>query len=147
MKKVIPPILFLICILLMLALTLLMPEYRFIKSPINYLGVAPIIIGIAISIRTSRLFDKLNTEIHTFKRPKHLVETDLFRFSRNPIYLGFTIALLGVCCLSANLVALSGVLIFFLISNFWYIPYEEKNMEKEFGDQYKSYKSRIRRWI
>lgn len=84
---------------------------------------------------------------NTFKKPRKFVDSGLFSISRNPIYLGFTIALIGVAVLIGNLVSLIGVFIFFFITNSWYIPYEEENMEKEFGNDYKIYKSKVRRWI
>jgi len=147
MKKLIPPVLFILCVLLIVGLKYLTPEQTLLKPPVTYAGIILIITGLAITIQIRKLFDKVNTEIHTFKKPRQLVQNGLFKFSRNPIYLGFTISLIGVWLLTGNLVALSGVLIFFLISNLWYIPYEEKIMEKEFGKEYKIYKSKVRRWI
>ncbi|MDF3029106.1 MAG: Isoprenylcysteine carboxyl methyltransferase family protein [Fluviicola sp.] len=89
-----------------------------------------------------------NTEIHTFKTPQKLVTHGLFKYSRNPIYLGFVIALFGVwILLSGNLFSLFGVMFFFLIANFGYIPYEEKQMETIFGQEYLAYKNKVRRWI
>jgi len=147
MKTVIPPILFLLCILIIIGLRFLMPEQTFIKPPVTYSGVILIIAGFSITGRIRKSFDSVNTEIHTFKKPKKLVTDGLFKVSRNPIYLGFTISLIGVWLLAGNLVGLIGVLVFFLAANFWYIPYEEKVMEREFGDEYTVYKSRVRRWL
>lgn len=147
MKKVIPPVLFILCVLLIVGLKFLMPEQTFLKPPYTYAGIILIIVGLVITIQIRKLFTKVNTEIHTFKKPRQLVEKGFFEFSRNPIYLGFTISLFGVWILTGNSIGLIGILIFFLISNFGYIPYEEKVMEKEFGDEYKLYKSKVRRWI
>jgi len=147
MKKVIPPVLFILCVLLLVGLKFLIPEQIFLKPPFTNTGIILIIAGLAITIRIRIFFDKVNTEIHTFKKPRQLVQSGFFKFSRNPIYLGFTISLIGVWILTGNLIGLIGVLIFFLTSNFWYIPYEEKIMAKEFGDEYKLYKSKVRRWI
>ncbi|NMH87358.1 methyltransferase family protein [Flavivirga algicola] len=147
MKKVIPPVLFILCVLLIVGLNFLLPEQTILKPPFSYVGIILIIAGLAIMSQIKKLFDKVNTEIHTFKKPRQLVKKGLFKFSRNPIYLGFTISLIGVWVLTGNLIGLIGILIFFLISNFWYIPYEERSMEKEFGYEYKLYKSKVRRWI
>ena len=89
----------------------------------------------------------METEINTFKPPKRLVTDGLFRYSRNPIYLGFTLALLGWAIVLGNLAALDGVLLFFLAAHFWYIPFEEKAMKKEFGTVYEQYKKQVRRWL
>lgn len=147
MKKVIPPILFILCIAVMIGLNIFVPEQKYLEPPYTYLGILLIIIGLVMAIRIRKIFDQIGTEIDTFKRPRKLVKSGLFRISRNPIYLGFTISLIGIWLLIGNLVSLIGIVIFFLISNIWYIPYEEKNMEKEFGNDYKVYKSKVRRWI
>lgn len=147
MKKVIPPVLFILCMLLIIGLNFLKPENRFLQPPVSYTGVILIIVGLVVTVRIRRLFDRMDTEIHTFKKPKQLVQNGLFKISRNPIYLGFTIALIGIWILTGNVIGLIGVLSFFLISNFWYIPYEERVMEQEFGEEYKLYKSKVRRWI
>lgn len=147
MKTIIPPVLFILCIITMIGIKYLTPEQTFLSPPFNYAGIILIVAGLFFTIQVRKSFDKLNTEIHTFKRPRKLVIDGLFNLSRNPIYLGFTIALIGVWLLTGNLLAIIGVLVFFLTTNFWYIPYEEKVMEREFGDQYLAYKSKVRRWI
>ncbi|MCG8328981.1 MAG: isoprenylcysteine carboxylmethyltransferase family protein [Chitinophagales bacterium] len=147
MKKVIPPVLFLFCTLLIVGLSFLKLDNISIQLPTSYTGIILTIAGLVITIRIQKLFKRIDTEIHTFKKPRQLIQNGLFKISRNPIYLGFTISLTGVWILTANLYGFIGVLIFFLFSNFWYIPYEEKMMEKEFGNDYKLYKSKVRRWI
>lgn len=94
-----------------------------------------------------RKFNALATEIHTFKRPKKLVTEGLFRYSRNPIYLGFTLALLGAATVLGNGVAYTSAGLFFFTAHFWYIPFEEKNMAAEFGTAYLEYKKKVRRWV
>lgn len=147
MKVVIPPVLFVLCTLLIVASKFLSPGHVVLSPPFSYMGFILIIMGLVVAIRIKKLFDKVDTEIHTFKIPRQLVKDGLFRFSRNPIYLGFTTSLVGIWLLIGNFIGLTGVIVFFLISNFWYIPYEEKAMEKEFGDEYRLYKSKVRRWI
>lgn len=147
MKKIIPPFLFLSCILLMIGLNVLLPTQQYLHAPFTYLGVLLIIIGLIMAFYIKNMFKQIDTEIDTFKKPRKFVDSGLFSISRNPIYLGFTIALIGVAVLIGNLVSLIGVFIFFFITNSWYIPYEEENMEKEFGNDYKIYKSKVRRWI
>lgn len=96
MKKIIPPFLFFICILFMVTIRNLIVIKKIIPNPINYAGITLIIIGILITIIVRKGFEKIDTEIHTFKNPRKLVTKGLFKFSRNPIYLGFTISLIGV---------------------------------------------------
>jgi protein-S-isoprenylcysteine O-methyltransferase Ste14 len=76
-----------------------------------------------------------------------MVTNGLFKFNRNPIYLGFLISLLRVWVLLGTVFPIIGCLLFILITNFWYISCEEKEMEKQFGAEYREYKSRVDRWI
>lgn len=147
MKKLIPPFLFLICILFMVTIRNLIVIKEIIPNPINYIGIALIIIGILITIVVRKRLEKANTEIHTFKNPKKLVRDGFFKYSRNPIYVGFTISLIGFWSLLGTILPFIGVLIFIIVTNNYYIPYEEEIMEKVFGKEYKKYKSKVRRWI
>jgi protein-S-isoprenylcysteine O-methyltransferase Ste14 len=55
--------------------------------------------------------------------------------------------LLGFAALFGTWVSFIFPLVFLMVANFWYIPVEEKNMAKVFGDDYLTYRSKVRRWI
>lgn len=143
----IPPLLFLLCLLAMVGLTMTFTQFTFLPTPWNYTGFFLFFGGIAMVGTGLRKFNALATEIHTFKRPKKLVTEGLFRYSRNPIYLGFTLALLGAATVLGNGVAFTSAGLFFFTAHFWYIPFEEKNMAAEFGTAYLEYKKKVRRWV
>ncbi|MCE7998492.1 MAG: isoprenylcysteine carboxylmethyltransferase family protein [Rhodobiaceae bacterium] len=145
MQKIIPPILVAICILMMVALHIIFPITSIVDQPL--LAGAVGLTGLFFILSSARLFSKIDTEIHTFQKPRKLVTSGLFRFSRNPIYLGFFLLLLGVAIGLGSLAPFLMVTLFFVAANFWYIPFEEKNMEETFGSDYLEYKKRTRRWI
>jgi protein-S-isoprenylcysteine O-methyltransferase Ste14 len=147
MQKIIPPFLLLISALVMTILHSIVPYQVVIFTPFNYLGIALIILGLTIAKKVGNSFSKIDTEIHTFKKPRQLVTAGLFQYSRNPIYLGFVIALIGLNIVLGSLTPFIIVLIFIFLTNYWYIPFEEKNMNKQFGQDYENYKKRVRRWI
>ncbi|WP_103068028.1 methyltransferase family protein [Aquimarina sediminis] len=147
MKKLIPPILFLICIAAMIFIKNLIIIQEIIPRPFNYIGILFILTGLIMTIKVRKQFDKSHTEIHTFKKPRKLITNGLFKVSRNPIYLGFTISLLGVWVFLGTLLPVVGFLFFILVTNNYYIPFEEDSMERIFGTEYKNYKSKVRRWI
>ena len=70
-----------------------------------------------------------------------------FRFSRNPMYLGMLLIILGAAVKAGFAEGFAFAFVFFLVANFWYIPFEEKNMEDMFGDTFEDYKKTVRRWI
>jgi len=95
MKKILPPALFLICIVIMIGLWWLFPITKFLKFPINLIGILLFLLGIGIAKHGSDVFEKKGTNIETFDDPDILISDGLFKISRNPMYLGFLIALLG----------------------------------------------------
>ena len=116
--KLLPPFLFLFCSLLILGLNLAFPALSLHLSPWNYIGFFFLFGGLYMVRNIQRKFKQIATEINTFKQPNHLVDDGLFRYSRNPIYLGFTLSLFGLALLTANLAAFDVVFFFFLSSYF-----------------------------
>ena len=147
MKKIIPPVLFVICIVVMVGLWLVFPIMQFVTFPISLVGILPLVAGLGIAKRGSDIFEKTGTNIETFDNPDILVTDGLYRISRNPMYLGFLVALLGVAVVLGNFSSLLVAVGFFVITDRWYIKFEEKAMAKTFGDRYAEYKAKTRRWL
>jgi protein-S-isoprenylcysteine O-methyltransferase Ste14 len=146
-KRFLPPTLFYLCIVAMVALAWLWPITVVIGSPIRLIGVVPLFVGLGISIWGSRKFDVVGTNIKTFDEPDVLVTDGLFRISRNPMYLGFALALSGVWIALGAVSPLLGVLVFVLVTDRWYIRFEERILDETFGEAFREYRSRTRRWI
>lgn len=145
MQKLLPPALVAICILVMIVLHLLLPLGVLMDRPLLAGIVA--IIGAGFTLSGARLFSRIGTNIKTFNKPDHLVTSGLFRFTRNPMYLGFLVLLLGIAIGLGTATPFVVVIAFFVITNLWYIPFEERKMEETFGADYRTYKARVRRWI
>lgn len=145
MQKLLPPVLVAILLILMLALHAWVP--LLIIGGNTYVAAALGLLGLALLIGGSSTFARIGTNIKTFNDPNKIVTSGLFRFSRNPMYLGFTLLLFGVATWLGSLVAYLLALSFFIIANLWYIPFEERKMEEVFGEEYRNYKSQTRRWI
>ncbi|MGF1541780.1 MAG: methyltransferase family protein [Pleurocapsa sp.] len=96
LQKVLPPIWFLLAIILMAGLHLWLPVQRLFLFPINYLGVVAIATGIGMVLFCAYLFRQKNTTIKPFQESSYLVSEGIFNYSRNPIYLGMIITLIGV---------------------------------------------------
>ena len=76
-----------------------------------------------------------------------LVCTGIYKYSRNPMYLGMALLLLAWAIYLASVWALLGVMAYVLyITRFQIIP-EERVMEKLFGQEYLAYKAKVRRWL
>jgi protein-S-isoprenylcysteine O-methyltransferase Ste14 len=79
--------------------------------------------------------------------PTSLVTGGPFRVTRNPMYLGMALILAGIALWRGDPVLLTAPVAFVLIINTIRIPKEERQMEQLFGDQYRLYKKKVRRWV
>jgi len=84
---------------------------------------------------------------HRFEASARLIEDDVFARSRNPMYLGMIVMLLGTAMAVHNFAAFAAPLYFFVVIDRVFAPYEEGKMEKEIGPSYLTYKARVRRWL
>ena len=147
MKQIIPPMLFFICIGAMALLWAFAPWHELLAYPVNLFGIPLTLLGLGLAMRGSKVFEKVGTNIQTFEKPDVLITDGLFKISRNPMYLGFVLALLGIALVLGNLSSLLIVIAFFVITDRWYIAFEEDLMTKQFGDRYVEYSKRARRWL
>ncbi|GAA6210799.1 isoprenylcysteine carboxylmethyltransferase family protein [Hyphomicrobiales bacterium 4NK60-0047b] len=148
MRWLIPPVLVTLCLIIMVTLEYSIPiEAIFAAKSISLISLPLIIIGLSFILITAYNFKKIQTNIHTFNEPDKLVTSGLFKLSRNPIYLGFLLILIGAAILLNAISTLIGPVIFFLTANFWYIPFEEKAAEEQFGQDYLVFKNKVRRWL
>ena len=146
-KFFIPPTTFFISIIGMLLLHSFAPVAQPIGSCVNWSGFILMLIGVAIASWHSRLFKDMDTNINTFEKPNTLIRQGLFQYSRNPMYLGFVICLIGIAVYLGSLTPFVMVAGFFLLAHYWYIPFEERDMQAVFGFEYQQYRKVVRRWI
>ena len=146
-KKLSAPCWFRICGLIMLALHLLSPVKKIIPTPYGLVGVLLLLTGPLIIAWASNLFKKARTTPGFFERPGHLVTQGPYRFSRNPMYVGLTIALVGLGFLLGTIVPMIVIPVFVWIISKDVIDVEEKSLEEVFDKTYLEYKKRVRRWI
>jgi protein-S-isoprenylcysteine O-methyltransferase Ste14 len=131
----------------MLLLLLLFPSAGFLDFPARLLGALPLLVGLGLAVLGSNLFEKAGTNINTFADPDVLITDGLYRFSRNPMYLGFVLLLLGAAILLGSTPALVVAAAYFLITDRWYIAFEERAMARVFGEAYRRYQQQTRRWL
>lgn len=94
-----------------------------------------------------KLFQEKKTPIRPTDEPSTLVADGPFRFSRNPMYLGIILMLTGVAVWVGSLPMFLAPIAFFIVLSIVFIPHEEKTLERIFGDAYRDYKSKVRRWL
>ncbi len=146
-RRIIPPVYFLAALLLMLGLHYLLPLTEWIREFIRYAGITLIVLGVAMAAWGSRAFDKAGTPVKPFETTTMLVTHGLYRFTRNPMYLGMVLVLLGTGFLLGSLTPLLVIPVFVWLINSVFIKAEEDMLEELFGDQYLEYKKKVGRWI
>ena len=79
--------------------------------------------------------------------PRHLVVSGTYRFVRNPMYVGFAIALLGEAWLTARIEIVYETLFYLAFFTLFVMAYEEPALRAKFGDDYREYCRNVGRWI
>lgn len=138
---------FLILLVLSVLLNFIVPVPAFLSPPSTYSGFLIIGSGLVLVLWSRSLFLRNSTTLQPSEEPTSLVTSGPFRISRNPIYLGMAAILLGVTVLQGTLVTLVFPVLFVVLIGLFIIPGEERNLEKVFGESYREYKKRVRRWI
>lgn len=105
--------------------------------------------GLAIDLVSMAAFFKRKTTVNplTPSKTNTLVIEGLYRFSRNPMYLGMLLILIGWALWLGNIINIIPIFLFIWIINEAQIKPEEKALQELFGDDYDAYCKRVRRWI
>jgi protein-S-isoprenylcysteine O-methyltransferase Ste14 len=110
------------------------------------LGVACVFLGV-VGFPAVLAFHRARTSPNPFRPSSALVTTGPYRFSRNPMYVGLTLLYAGVA-IWVNavwpLLFLPGILI---VLHYGVVVREEAYLERTFGDEYRQYAQRVRRWL
>jgi protein-S-isoprenylcysteine O-methyltransferase Ste14 len=142
-----PPIYFLIALVLMLALHLALPLAKPLRAPYTWAGFLLIALGIGLAVSAGRLFGRARTTIKPFERSSALVIAGPYRFTRNPMYLGMVVGMLGLAILLGSLTPPLVIPPFVALIQQRFIRAEEADLQAAFGPRYEEYRRRVRRWI
>ena len=137
----------LIALLSMFALHHWLPIANLLPPPWHWLGLVLIIPGVVILLHSGLSFIRAKTGLLPFSDATSLVTNGLYRFTRNPMYLGMVLFLLGVALLLGSLSALAPVIAYTWIIDRQFIRNEELFLQEIFGEEYLAYMRRVRRWI
>lgn len=114
-------------------------------------GIALVLgaIGLAMEFIAAGSFFRARTTVNPLapRKSAALVTGGLYRISRNPMYLGMAILLTGIVFWFGNLIGIIFLIFFIVLINELQIKPEEAALEEIFGDDYRAYKKRVRRWI
>ena len=138
--KIQPPLLAMIFIALAFVLGLLQPIPVTISPAARWIGFGLAALGFLLGLAALLAFRQARGK-------SALVTSGVYRFSRNPIALGFVLMLIG---LPLNVGSVWGLLLapaLMVAFNLFVIQPEEKILTSRFGKEYEAYKTRVRRWL
>lgn len=125
--------------------------YAFVQGFTYHIGVGLFITGCLIGATGAVTFKRAKTTVNpvSVEKASSLVTHGIFKFTRNPMYLGMALGIVGAgVYLQANLIMLLFFLFFYIsyMTRFQIVP-EERVLIELFGDEYKAYLESTRRWI
>ena len=144
-----PPLIYLAALLLgiFVGRALKLPGYGIDPAARDILGWLVVAAGIVVNFAGAGMFRHAGTAIIPFKPASSLVTSGIYRLTRNPMYLGMALLQAGVALLFDSLLALILVPVAMALIQTQVIAREEAYLERAFGDEYRAYKARVRRWI
>ena len=115
----------------------------------NIFGTCFILIGLVCFLSAIGLFKKNQTTVTPLNPSSatKLITNGIYKYSRNPMYLGMSLVLAGISIMVNPIGGLAFISLFILYINQFQIEPEEKAMTKLFKNEFSEYKKYVRRWI
>ena len=127
---------------------LMVTRHPIVIAPIGWFGLIPILLGAAVLIRCIRDFAVSGRgTLAPIDPPSRLVVRGLYRYVRNPMYVGCVTMLLGEAFLFASFPLLIHAVCTFTCVNIFVHYYEEPVLRRQFGESYVAYTRSVHRWI
>ena len=144
--KIHPPLLAGVLVLVTLALHFMLPEERNVGWE-QVIGLLLVAVGAGVSSFAAAIFQGRETTRNPYGEPTAFVAVSPYTWTRNPMYLGLASALFGLAIFFGSITMLLAPAVFFAVIDRIVIPREEETMERLFGQDYRNYTNRVRRWI
>lgn len=147
--RVPPPAVMLVVALLMWLAARALPSLDFQLPLRRTFSTAIAVIGLAIAVFAIFQFRRAGTTPNPMKPNESaaVVVTGVYRYSRNPMYLGDLLILAGWAIWLGNVVAFAALPLFVLYINRFQIAAEERALQARFGAPYAAYRAAVRRWL
>lgn len=145
--KIPPPI---VTILFAVLIFYFSDSFAYVDLPFKkYISLFFVLLGFFITFSSARNFKKKETTVNPIKpeEASQLVTDGFFKITRNPMYLGMLLFILGLSIYNGLIVGLVFLPLFIGYITFFQIIPEENAMIKIFGEDYKAYMKKVRRWI
>lgn len=146
-KRVMPPTYFLIALLLVVAVRFVLFRWAY-STPLTLgVGVVLLVAGIWLDLAGDSAFKRRGTPVSPDATPSALVTSGVFRWTRNPMYLGMVVMVAAVAALLGAFAGLVVPAVLVVVLDREFVTGEERRLAEAFGSDYAEYASAVRRWI
>ena len=143
-----PPVAWAVAVLAGIALNWLLPlSFLPADLPAGWLGAMVFALALALFAWAIVTITRAGSNVPTSLPTTTIVESGPYRVTRNPIYLSMFLGLIGLAIALDNLWLLLMLVPFALVIRYGVVAREEAYLERKFGDVYRGYRSRVRRWL
>jgi protein-S-isoprenylcysteine O-methyltransferase Ste14 len=143
-----PPLAWALAVIAGLALNWLVPlPFLPADLPAGWLGAMVFVLALGLFAWAIVTIIRAGSHVPTHLPTTTIVESGSYRFTRNPIYLGMFLGLTGLAIAFDSLWLLIMLVPFALVIRYGVVAREEAYLERKFGDVYRAYRSRVRRWL
>ena len=142
-----PPLVYLASILLGALIHFAAPVPFIPRALALPLGASIIVVAIALFTSAVAKFRAAGTPVPARRPTIAIVRTGPYRFSRNPIYIAFSLLQLGIALWVNSLWLLATLVVAVALMHYVVIPREEQYLKRKFGSEYQEYKTSVRRWL
>jgi protein-S-isoprenylcysteine O-methyltransferase Ste14 len=145
--RMIPPIYALLALLAMYFLDRYLPLVRIFGKSWRAFAVFLTVAGGIVSLLAIGAFTSAGTPIRPFEPSTALVTSGIYRLTRNPMYLGLVLVLIGVALLWGSAGVWLPIPLFVVWVESQFIRPEEQFLTRIFGERYLAYRKQVRRWL
>ena len=142
-----PPLYLFTSLAAMVLLHFFIPVYEVTPYPLNIIGLIPLALGIILNLAADKALKKHGTTVKPYEESTRLITTGVYQYSRNPMYLGMVLILIGVALLMGSLTPYIIVPGFIVAIEQVFIRAEESMLHEEFGHDWTAYRENVRRWL
>lgn len=145
--RISPPLLALLHVVFAVLLTWLIPLPLSVPPVLQTAGFLLVFLSFLLGVAALIAFRRAGTTLQPRGRVVHLVTSGIYGFTRNPVYLGFLLIVIGISLDAGSYWGILLTPILFVLFNQFVIRPEEEHLAARFGEQFTSYKEKVRRWI
>jgi len=142
-----PPLIYAVAIVAAFALQLWVPLVPPVQTPMRWVAGVVVVAAISVSVAGRGAFERAGTNVNPMQPAKKLVASGIYRFTRNPMYVGMAIACTALAFATRNGWLLIALVPVQALMHWGVILREERYLARKFGSEYAEYRRSVRRYL